>query len=258
MRPRLRQALAGILITTMAATIGASLLGRDARSQELYADLSNHLIAISTAFTGTDVVLFGAVAGDGDIAVVVRGPSQDVIVRRQVDRAGIWINERSMVFGDVPSFYRVFSTGPMDAYATPAALEREGVGLDHLRLAPRDPEAGDDEAVAEFRAALIRQMQAVDLFGTETGRVAVLGGRLFRADVHFPANVPTGQYLVSVLLFRDGEVVEAQTTPLVVSKIGLSAEIFAFATEQSAIYGLVAIIMAVSAGWIAGMVFRWA
>ena len=248
---------AGRHIVMVAILVVALLLPAwTARSQELFADLSNHLIAISTAFTGTDVVLFGAVAGDGDVAVVVRGPGQNVVVRRMAETAGIWINDESLVFNDVPSFYRVFSSRPMSEFASPAALEREGVGLDHLRLEPRERADVDDALVAELRAALIRQMQAADLYGTDTGRVAVLGGRLFRADVHFPANVPTGQYIVSVLLFRDSEVIEAQTTPLVVSKIGLSAEIFAFAHRQSAIYGLTAIIMAVSAGWIAGMVFR--
>lgn len=242
----------------MALTLAAGLLlaGSSARSQELVADLSSHLIAISTAFTGTDVVLFGAVAADGDIAVVVRGPSQSVVVRRMVERAGIWINERQMTFAGVPSFYRVFSSRPMSEIAAASTLEREGVGLAHLRLRPRDPAEPSEAALAEFRSALIRQMQDAELYGTETGRVSVLGGRLFRADVHFPANVPTGQYIVSVLLFRGGEVVEAQTTPLVVSKIGVGAEIFAFAHQRSAMYGLLAIVMAVSAGWIAGLVFR--
>lgn len=244
----------GAMALTLAA--GVLLAGSPARSQELMADLSNHLIAISTAFTGTDVVLFGAVAAEGDIAVVVRGPGQSVVVRRMVEHVGIWINERQMTFAGVPSFYRVFSSRPMDEIAAASTLEREGVGLDHLRLAAQEPGAHSDAAIAEFRAALIRQMQDAELFGTETGVVSVLGGRLFRADVHFPANVPTGQYIVSVLLFRDGEVVEAQTTPLVVSKIGVGAEIFAFAHQRSAMYGLLALVMAVSAGWIAGLVFR--
>lgn len=251
-----RRAGRGLRVALLAALLVQLLPGLGLRAQELVADLSNHLIAISTAFTGTDVVLFGAVAAEGDIAVVVRGPAQDIVVRRMVERLGIWVNERSVTFGGAPSFYRVFSSRPMREIASQAALEREGVGLEHLRLLPRQAETLSPAAAAEFRAALIRQMRDADLYGQETGQVAVLGGRLFRADVHFPANVPTGQYIVSVLLFRGGEVVEAQTTPLVVSKIGVSAEIFSFAHQQSAVYGIMALVMAVSAGWIAGLVFR--
>ena len=83
-----------------------------------------------------------------------------------------------------------------------------------------------------------------------------LGDRLFRTHVHFPANIPTGQYTVSALLFRDGQVAAAQTTPLIVSKIGPAAEIFAFAHNSAAAYGLLAIAIAIFSGWLAAVVFR--
>ena len=61
--------------------------------QGLEADLSSHLIAISTDFTGTEVVLFGAIAEPGDVAVVVEGAaSEQVIVRRKAQVAGVWMN----------------------------------------------------------------------------------------------------------------------------------------------------------------------
>ena len=42
----------------------------------LAADLSNDLIAITTRFTGAEVLLFGSTNGVGDIIVVVRAPSR--------------------------------------------------------------------------------------------------------------------------------------------------------------------------------------
>ncbi|HSY87326.1 MAG TPA: TIGR02186 family protein, partial [Verrucomicrobiae bacterium] len=81
-------------------------------------------------------------------------------------------------------------------------------------------------------------------------------GQLFRADFHFPANVPTGTYLIEVMLVRNGKVESAQTTPLVVSKIGIGADIFEFAQRHSAAYGVVAILSALMAGWFAHLAFR--
>ncbi len=256
-RPRPRRAapilggLAG-LIAGLAVMILASGSGR---GDSLVADLSDHLIAITTAFTGTEVVLFGAIDDGGDVVVVVRGPQRVQAVRRMERIAGIWVNRESMVFVDVPSFYVVAANRPVEQFARPPVLERLGIGLDHLRLQPAAAGAAPAE-VAEFRAALIRSQQREGLYGSGYGQVAFLGQRLFRTNVHFPANVPTGYYTVNVMLFRDGEVVSAQTTPLVVSKIGLGADIFAFAQQQSAAYGLLAIAMAVSAGWLASAVFR--
>jgi len=68
--------------------------------------------------------------------------------------------------------------------------------------------------------------------------------------------VPTGTYNVTVYLLRGGKVISAQTTPLVVAKIGVGARVFAFAHRHSALYGIAALVMALFAGWFAGAVFK--
>ena len=225
-----------------------------ARAQALMADLSSHLIAINTGFTGTEVVLFGSTDGPGEVAVVVRGPASEVTVREKGRVAGIWVNRVSMDFEQVPSFYGVATSRPLGQLADDSVLARHAIGLDHLRLAPRH--AAESGRTARFREALIRAKQEAGLYTVEQGQVLFLGERLFRTNVYFPANVPTGTYTVQVFLIRDGDVVSAQTTPLSVSKVGFSADISEFALHDSAFYGLSAIMVAVAAGWLAGTVFR--
>jgi uncharacterized protein (TIGR02186 family) len=250
---RQRLAALALLLAVLAADIAAS---RTAWAQSLVADLSNHLIAINTGFIGTEVVLFGATDGPGDVAVVVQGPPTEVMVRRKARVAGIWINAASMEFQQVPSFYSVATNRPLEQIIGDAVLARHEIGLGHLRLAPLSPGRASPDRIREFREALIRNKQEEGLYGKSLGQVAFLGERLFRTNVYFPANVPTGAYTVSVFLIRDGDVVSAQTTPLAVSKVGFSAEIFDFAMRQSTFYGISAIIFAVAAGWLAGAIFR--
>ena len=66
--------------------------GAPARAEGVVADLSSHLIAITTGFTGASVVLFGATDGRGDVIVVVRGPEREMTVWRKSRVAGIWVN----------------------------------------------------------------------------------------------------------------------------------------------------------------------
>ncbi|HYE52969.1 MAG TPA: TIGR02186 family protein [Azospirillaceae bacterium] len=249
-RLRLRAACA----VACALLSGLCLWAGLARAQSLVADISSHLIAITTGFTGTDVVLFGAVDGPGDVAVVVQGPEGPVTVRRKDRVAGVWINNDKLEFDKVPSFYGVATSMPLEGVVAPAVLQRHEIGLDHVRMLPEMRVAA--EKVSEFRAALIRNKQRLGLYGTEVGQVLFLGQRLFRTTIYFPANVPTGLYTVSVFLIRNGDVVSAQTTPLSVSKIGFSADIFDFAQRRSMLYGLTGIALAVAAGWLAGTVFR--
>jgi uncharacterized protein (TIGR02186 family) len=251
--PRVPRWLRAAAVLAMAA-FGCVGGGRPSVAQPLVADLSDHLVAITAGFTGTDVLLFGAVEGDGDVAVVIRGPEKDVTVRRKGRLGGIWVNREELTFTHAPMYYFVASNRPLAELGTPALLQRHGIGLDHLKL--EEEEAVNPVELAAFRAGFIRNKQREDLYYKEPGKVAFLTGRLFRADIYFPANVPTGTYSVEVFLIRQGEVVGAQTTPLVVSNVGVGADVFLFAHRHSFFYGIAAIAMALIAGWSASAAFR--
>jgi uncharacterized protein (TIGR02186 family) len=220
-------------------------------------DLSSRLIAITTAFVGTQVLLYGAVQESAtEIAVVIRGPARDTTVRRK-DRVGpIWINTHSLTFRAVPSFYMVAASKPPAKLASPGMLARHELGPDHLRLTPVDAEGLDADEIAAFKEALIRRKQQAGLFSSEAATVSFLGDTLFRTRVVFPANVPPGNYQVQVLQLADGEVVGAQTSTLEIAKMGLEADLYDFALHRPAAYGLVSIVIALAAGWMANAVFR--
>ena len=49
----------------------------------LVADLSRDHIEITTSFSGTRLLLFGATEGVGDVVVVVRGPNRREVIRKK-------------------------------------------------------------------------------------------------------------------------------------------------------------------------------
>jgi uncharacterized protein (TIGR02186 family) len=249
--PRIMRPLFLLLLFALAGLL-ASPAARAA--EPLVADLSDHLIAITTGFTGAQVLLFGATDGPGDVVVVVRGPTGRAIVRRKDRIFGIWLNNASRDFAEVPNFYAVASSRPLDQLLPQPVAEKYNIGLDNLSIRPIS-DVGS-AATADMLKALNRIKIDEALYQPAAGRVTFLGDRLFRVDFHFPANVPTGSYLVEVLLIRDGVIASAQTTPLVVSKIGVGADIFEFAHRHSAAYGIICIVIALLAGWAAHLAFR--
>lgn len=224
-------------------------------SKPLIADLSKHRVAITTGFTGTEVLLFGAFDGTGDIAVIVRGPEREAVVRRKSRVAGIWVNTDEMTFPKAPSFYHIAASRPLAELGSADLLDKMGLGVAHLGLDPAPGEQSAAEA-ATFRAALIRNKRQSGLYGKKPSNLLFLGNRLFRTEIYFPANVPVGQYQVEVFLIRDGKVLSRQTTPLLVNKSGGGALLFDFAHDYAPYYGLVAIAIAMMAGLAAGAVFR--
>jgi uncharacterized protein (TIGR02186 family) len=227
-----------------------------ARAEALAADLTSHLIAISTGFTGASVVLFGAIDSPGDVAVVVRGPDRDMTVRRKSKVAGIWINSQEVTFANVPSFYFVAASRSLEEIVSPGAAVLYRLGVASLEM--KAESGAPPEIVDSFAAAVIATQQRAKLFPNVVGKVHFIGERLFRTTIEFPSNVPTGTYLVAVFLIREKDVVSGQTTPLVVSKVGIDAEVFGFAVRQPGLYGAVAVLTAVVAGWLASLPFRGA
>src|SRR5690606_28870625 len=107
--------------------------------------VSTRTIAVTSAFKGTEIVVFGSVvnsrqpsaeAGYYDVIVVLEGMPIPVTVRRKANVAGLWINTDAVNFESVPSFYAIASTRPIEEIADDAFLERNAIGHDYARLSP--------------------------------------------------------------------------------------------------------------------------
>ncbi len=235
------------------AAIGLMMSAR--ADQPLVADLSEHLVGITTGFSGASVLLFGAIEDEGEVAVVVRGPARDLVMHRKSRVLGVWANTNSMTFRAAPGYYAVAASGPLEEIARPRVLARNEIGIDNLKL--RLPlNLASPNVAKTWRDALVRNQERAGLYHSEVQPVSFLGTRLFRARLELPANVPTGTYKVQVFLLKNRRVVSAQSTPLIVSRVGVEAEVFNFAHNYSAYYGLIAIVVALTAGWLANAAFK--
>lgn len=251
-----RFALPSFRLLAAALLLGASVpaLPGGARAEvPLVADLDDHLVAITTGFAGANVLLFGTTDGPGDVIVVVRGPVADVDVRRKERIGGVWINRKSLGFQNVPAVYILASSKPLDSLLPADQRAYYQMGIEDMRIVPVSP--GDGELDA-FASALVRAKKESGLFSDQPARILFIGERLFRVNLRVPSTVPTGTYLAEVYLVRDRKVVGAQTTPLVISKIGFGADIYDFAHQHSAAYGVIAVMVALFAGWMAHLAFR--
>jgi uncharacterized protein (TIGR02186 family) len=233
------------------------LLPLPAVAEDLVSGVSQDIIQITSNYTGTDIVVFGAVEGaqsaqGRDIVVVVRGPDEPVTVRRRTRIAGIWVNSDAARFEGLPTYYYLASTEPIARIASRDALDHYGIGLQGLK-----PTAvGSHHDPEPFRQAVIRYRQRIGLYAESPGSIDFLSETLFRTRVPVPAGVTRGEYNVEVYLFRDGQVVSAQSTPLFVDATGLERRLFNLAHYAPLSYGLACVFMAMLLGWISSVLFR--
>jgi len=225
-----------------------------AKAQSIVADLSTREVAISTGFTGAELLLFGATEGFGDIVVTVAGPRRDEIIRRKERVAGIWVNGTSVTFEKAPAYYRTAASKPLNEIASPEILSKLQVGSDRIDFFTRSQRSA--ASILTFRDAFIRNKRKQELYSEDISNIKIIRGRLFRSTIPFPVNVPIGTYQVIVHLFKNGQHVSSEKTPLTVRKVGLESQIYDFAHDHAAWYGVIAIVIALMAGWLAGVIFR--
>ncbi len=244
-----------------AAALLACLLALPAAAQpastpQLTADLSTDRVEISTGFTGSSVIVFGATerligpeTGD-DIVVTAWGPAQPTVVRRKVNVVGFWVNGPAATFPEVPGFYAIAATRPV-WQALPEDVRRTArLGLEAL---PLRAEGGQGPA---FRAALLDLKQQDGRWQEYAAPITVAGGRLFSARIAFPDTVQTGDYRVEVLLVRERRIVARQELFLRVDRVGTAASIASVARNAPLVYGIACVLLAALAGWLGSILFR--
>ncbi len=238
------------------------LLPKAASAENLVSGLSQDQIQITSNYTGSDLVVFGAIeqdTGDGDtgkrdVVVVVRGPDAKMDVRRKQRLAGIWINNREITLTGMPAYYYVASTQPLGKIAPSQMLGRYQIGLDNVK--PQRASTHNAARAEQFRQAVVRERVRGHFFAEAPAGVEFLGYSLFRVHVPVPAGAPRGQYTAEVYLFKDGVVMSAQSTPLVVDQIGLERNLFNFAHNDAFAYGMATIIMAMLLGYLSSLIFK--
>lgn len=235
-------------LSLAAVLAGGAVCGAHAPAQmPMLVDLANHRIHIDAAFTGADLLLFGALEQRGDVVVRVVGPPTDIAVRQKINTGGIWLNGDRVDVGTVPSFYSVAASRPLDDIASPDL--RQDLELDvRYQVSADIPEA--------HRAGFIRNFTRRGLYTVEQVPVKIIGGRLFRVTISLPEETPPGEYWVETLLFREGTLAHRRINRLLVERVGFESFLFDLAQDRPAEYGLLAVVLALAMGVTAAEVFR--
>jgi uncharacterized protein (TIGR02186 family) len=243
--------------------LAALLLTAASDAPVLVPDVSQREVDIHYSFTGAELLLFGAILYPGgkvpdgrtDVAVVLKGPPQSVLVREKQKIAGvIWANAGSSRYRSAPAFYAIAASRPLAKLVDErtAAIYELGLGSIHL-----SPAGGADPVVAHrFETGFVDLRARGGLFVTQPGAIEISKGVLYRARLSIPPRVPDGRYTAETFLIRDGKVIAAATRDITVRKQGFERIVANFAEDWPIAYGLLAVLLSVGFGWGAGALFR--
>lgn len=252
--------LSALAVALLASLFWAS--SAPALEERVIAGLSQTHVAITANFSGSEIFIYGAIKRDApvpktwplDVIVAVTGPVQPVIVRKKSRELGIWVNGTGVQVDAAPSFYAVASTGKFRDVISYTDDLKYKVGLDQIVRLIGTP--SDFEYPEEYRQAAIRLRRNAGLYIELPNSVKVVDETLLETRIRLPANLVEGDYRTRIFLLRNQQVLDVFESSIEVRKVGLERWIYTMAKEQSAIYGLLSILVALTAGWLASAFFR--
>jgi len=228
----------------------------------LVPDISSRQVEIRYTFSGTQLLLFGAVVyPDGrtptepvDIAVVLRGPVQPILVREKRKIAGIWMNADSSRFRSAPSFYAVASSHPIGDLVDERTAAIYELGVHNLQLSPGSAALPDRER--HFEEGLLDLRSRQGLYSESPHGVEITGGVLYRAVITIPSQVPVGTYTAETFLIERGRVLAVATRDIEIDKSGFERFVAVAARRHRLLYGLTCVLLSLALGWSAAAGFR--
>jgi uncharacterized protein (TIGR02186 family) len=244
------------------ALLSLVFLPQPGAGEEVVAGLSHDSISITANFDGSDLLIYGAVKREEaipqdsvlDVIITVEGPSEPVVVRRKSRELGIWVNTVGVEIDRAPSFYAVATSRPLQDILSQTEDLRHRISTRQMIRSVGAPTEITDSAA--FTEALIRLREREALYVLRENSVELKADTLFSTDFDLPADLIEGDYRTRIFLLRDKKLVASQETSIDVRKVGLERWLFDLSRQQPVIYGVLAIVIALVAGWAASAAFR--
>ncbi len=252
----------GTVIRLLAILLALALPGTTiAEGEQIVLGLSHDEVAITATFTGSEILIFGAVKRDAplpsgsplEVVITVSGPLEPVIVRHKERRYGVWVNSDAVTVDAAPSFYAVATSGPLQDVLSQTEDLRNSISIPRAIRSVGALVANS----ADYTEALIRIRAGEDLYQVLEGAVDLEQQTLFRTQVALPANLIEGNYVTRIFLTRDGKIVDSYVTEIEVQKVGVERWLFNLSYDFPLLYGLMSLAIAIAAGWSASAAFQF-
>ncbi|MCG6927733.1 MAG: TIGR02186 family protein [Acidobacteria bacterium] len=219
-------------------------------------------IPVTSSFHGATLSIDVSVPSGSEVALKVEGARGRVIFNRKGRVFFLWMNVGEVTVGNAPQVYMLSTSTDLVDLASGETLRRLGLGRHALesQIATRGEGIDRETMLDEF----FDYKERGELYGLSQGTLrpdrSDPGGsgsarEHYSVDVALPSSIPVGAYEVGLYAFTKGQLVERATETVTIEKIGFARFVSRLARQHPGEYGLLAIVVAVAAGFSIGLVF---
>jgi len=214
--------------------------------------VSPNELAIDALFNGATLNITGKIPAGTQAIVRFIGLPETIHMKWKEKALGLlWMNRQSVNFHDAPSVCLTAATQGVSE----AARQKYGVeGVrDRIKV---ESEIPTDAALKEF----LLFKETAKLYLDDAGQAALdpeeNGFQTFHADLRLPSKITPGDYTLEVFALKDGEAIATGVAHMNAKFVGAPAMMASMAFNHGAIYGILAVIIAILGGLVIGRIFQ--
>ena len=213
------------------------------------------VLDIGTFYSGGQVTISGEVPKGEDVVVEIAGPAANGEFDLKGRVGPFWMTNGRAEMDGAPAMYALLLPGGRDWQRKASSL---GLGLERLRnkIAIQSATVPPDELFNMF----LELKKSEGLYVVEDNAVAYAaannGLRRFTAVCHFPRSTVAGNYTIKATEIINGAKGMELSRSFTVDEVGFSRLVYDLATNQRLVYGILAVVIALFAGAVMGLLFK--
>ncbi len=213
-------------------------------------------ISISAFYNGTSIKATGTIPANSDVVLCITGPGEVVHLKKKGKVAGLlWMNTGKITLKNVPAVFMVYTT---PAVAKMINLPTINLGYwsvkDQVKLEPVS--ASKEFLFKEF--IKLKEEEGIYTIDKESIKYSEEPGGLrhFEINVKVPPKMKPGVYTVEASAISNDSVLGRAKTNLTLKLVGFPAWIAGLAFGHELLYGCMAVLVAIAAGLVMGVLFK--
>jgi uncharacterized protein (TIGR02186 family) len=217
-------------------------------------------VPITLSYHGARLTITGQSALNDELVLKVSTPPTDTEMKYQGKAGGLfWMKKGSMEFKGVPVVYLVNSTARLDLILGEAERQQHQLGYDAMAKDVTVADGKGQPVERKWFEEFIRFKEKEMVYSIQEGTITRKQGEkgnAFEVVVDWPYQAPPGVYNVEVMAVNAGRVVDKAATTFEVERVGITAALSKMAVDQAALYGIMAVVIAMMAGFAVGAIFK--
>ena len=213
-------------------------------------------------YFGGDTITFHGTFPQPGTSLIVKVESNNNPPLKLVRKGKVvffWMAVKQFEISNVPFLYKILCSGDINKTLNKDLKKKLGIGYESLRenmeLELLKGKSSQDDKQVVFDG-FVKMKEKFGLYEVIENAIKIRDDFSFTFDLPFSDRSVEGEYKVECFAIKNGKMVGKAETTITIEKVGLARWITNMAHNYSAIYGIIAVIVAISVGLLAGFIFK--